>query len=290
MTKQAAEALTPAVANLFGYSLTPGSADLHLVDSPQSGFTFRRGVPPMYRSPSGKKVPRPDMNGIGRLVSQSGFMNAMGGFYTFDPAVASAIGGYPYGAILRWLDPDTGLVRIVRSLKPDNTADFVASPSYIDGENWAFVDTHVPSRCRPRVFADWSAKTTGTLSLASPMLPTDPFARSTLLTLQSGIDRDFPESDLDTAAFIWAVVRSAGDESFHSAALISYVPPKNSAYNHLSQIAQFVYPPLIGASKYTSNYASSPVQLWLKPGDSVALTSNIPLVYSVDYVAVPLIG
>ena len=81
------------------------------------------------------------------MASQAGYFNAAGGYYTFDPAVAEAIGGYPYGAILRWRDPATGAIRVVRSLKPDNTADFVADPNLIDDENWAFADDFAPASC-----------------------------------------------------------------------------------------------------------------------------------------------
>ena len=149
---------------LFGFGLSADGDDLHLVESDKSGFNYREGVPAMYMARTGKKVVRADINGMGRMVSQAGFFNASGGYYTFDPAIAEAIGGYPYGAILRWKDPDSGLVRIVRSLKPDNKDDFVADPSLIDGDSWDFADRALPMSVRPRVFPRWD--------LAAPAFPT----------------------------------------------------------------------------------------------------------------------
>ena len=82
------------------------------------------GVPP-----DGK-----DLNGFLNVLSGFYFYTQIGGKYTFNSDVSSAIGGYPQGAILYYKNGDT--LTQVESLIQNNTYDFVTTPSYIDGVHW----------------------------------------------------------------------------------------------------------------------------------------------------------
>jgi len=97
-------------------------------------------------------VQRGQMNFIGKMASYSPFFFQCGGYYTFNPAVATGltvnnvkgIGGYPSGAILSYVEGHT-LVHVM-SLKDDNKVDFTGQTNRstytditngsIDGENW----------------------------------------------------------------------------------------------------------------------------------------------------------
>lgn len=73
-----------------------------------------------------------DFNGLGYLLSQFCFALQNGWFPTFDADVSTAIGGYPLGAVLWYA---TGNY-FVKSLKANNTDNFVSDPSKIDGVSW----------------------------------------------------------------------------------------------------------------------------------------------------------
>lgn len=84
---------------------------------------------------------RADFNGLGYLTTTYDFFAQAGGTYTFNSAVATAIGGYPKGARL-WYTNGSGSAMILRSAIDDNTYDFTQDPSYI-GNQWiveSFVD------------------------------------------------------------------------------------------------------------------------------------------------------
>lgn len=277
--------MCPAMKRLFAFGLADNLEDLHTVGSPRSGFTYREGVPPMYMSRTGKKVVRADVNGIVRMMSQSGYFNASGGYYTFDPAVSAAIGGYPYGAILRWKDPSTGYIRVVRSLRPDNTADFVSDPALIDGENWAFADEFAPDACRPRVFPIWD-DISGWLSFS---LGDEYTARRPgILYIQGGANESECVADGNSEILVWANVREAGATDFHAGGLLAYIPPVNAGYQSTSQSAQLVDPRITQNIGYTSLYSPGYVALWLMPGDTVNLSANIEMSYTSKMRFVPL--
>lgn len=268
---------------VFGYGLVDGSADLHTVGSSKSGFGYKIGIPPMYASKSGKKAVRADMNGLGRLMSLGAFFNAQGGYYTFDPKIAASIGGYPEGAILKWKDPQTGLLRSVRSLVPDNNADFVSDPSLIDNEHWAFVDLFVPKTFRPRIFPDWNAKTSGELAVGGGVFVAE---KDCALFIQAGSSADTAPGN--TPVMVWANVRKAGADKFSSAAMLAYIPPVPSAYGMYGINAQFVDGRLEKLAKYTAYYSASPICIYLNPGDTVMLSASNEISYTSGYVCVPL--
>ena len=83
----------------------------------------------------GKAPRRADFNGAFNLVSQHHFFLQNGGCETFRQDVSDAIGGYPAGARL-WYVNQAGESLIVRSLIQNNTYNFNDDPSYIDGLKW----------------------------------------------------------------------------------------------------------------------------------------------------------
>lgn len=297
------------------------AAAVHLVGSQKSGFSFHEGIPPSYMGRNGKKVVRADFNGLGRVALQGGYFDGIGGYYTFSPEVAEAIGGYPYGAILRWLDPDTGKLRTVRSVKTDNKDDFVADPSLIDGESWSFVDEILPTTFRPRIFLDQLHMQTGTLAIRqsvqtswqeaaaktglrgygyTPVLKKvieaaegvyDEFtaARDGLFAIQGGVDEDEMLSD-GQPGFVWASVREAGNEDFYTAAMLAYIPLVNNEFFAASTDAGLVDEQYAVIANYNPCYSSSPVTIFLRAGDTVKLTANRVLSYSSSYQFIPLVS
>lgn len=57
-----------------------------------------------------------------------------GGILTFDEDVSDAIGGYPQGAILDYVND--GVFKKIQSLIDDNTYNFITNPEYIDNTHW----------------------------------------------------------------------------------------------------------------------------------------------------------
>lgn len=123
----------PFGANDSDNYTTPG-----LVQS-AANFNFLDGFPTAYSAPhsgGGKYVTRKEMNGIGNVASRYEFFRRVGGIVTFDPDFATAIGGYPKGAVLDYLD---GLnVHKVYSAVDNNMVNFVTDG--VDGVNWIFVN------------------------------------------------------------------------------------------------------------------------------------------------------
>lgn len=90
--------------------------------------------------PTGRVVTRQMMNTLGNIGTQCQFFEQCGGYYTFDPRVSEAIDGYPNNALLQFYDEETNALRTVISLKDNNTDNFVADKSKIDGISWKYVD------------------------------------------------------------------------------------------------------------------------------------------------------
>lgn len=81
-----------------------------------------------------------DVNGMLYMASDIKSFLQSGGFITFNQEECDAIGGYPKGAVLGYIDSNN-IYHQVRSLIDDNTYDFVTTPSYIDGEKWEELQT-----------------------------------------------------------------------------------------------------------------------------------------------------
>jgi hypothetical protein len=84
--------------------------------------------------PIGETVKRPEMNGVFNLYSQFILWLTSGGQSTFEQAVSDENGGYPINVILF----DFASKKYVRSLHDNNTANFVVTPSLINGVDWEF--------------------------------------------------------------------------------------------------------------------------------------------------------
>ena len=108
-------------------------------DAPTGSFlaSIQEGFPPITMMPKkngGQPPEGKDFNGILNLVSQFYFFTQNGGTYTFNQSVSDAIGGYPEGARLWYVD-DGGQASLLRSTKGNNTDNFVTNPEVI-GTSW----------------------------------------------------------------------------------------------------------------------------------------------------------
>lgn len=79
---------------------------------------------------------RKNFNGLFYLSTDQRVFLQNGGYITYDDNVATAIGGYPQGAILNYYSD--GVFAQVRSLVDNNQYNFVSNPSYI-GTYWQYV-------------------------------------------------------------------------------------------------------------------------------------------------------
>lgn len=93
---------------------------------------------PEHPEYTGKAPERIDFNGMFYLSTDQRVYLQNGGFITYDADVATAIGGYPKGAILGYMDAQDNFYQ-VQSLVEDNQYNFVTTPSYINNTYWAFV-------------------------------------------------------------------------------------------------------------------------------------------------------
>ena len=110
----------------------PNAATGSNLASLQEGFPPITGLPV---SQGGIPPERQDFNGVMNLNSQFYFAFQNGWWPTFSQDVSDAIGGYPQNAILCYFVPESNSVQFVRSLIPNNTYNFVTTPSYI-GQYW----------------------------------------------------------------------------------------------------------------------------------------------------------
>lgn len=103
-----------------------------------NNVNFQDGFPSAYSAPhsgGGKFITRGEMNAIGNLASQNQFYFLAGGINTFDATFATSIGGYPEGAVLKYLN--NGYLYDVISLIDNNTVNFTVQG--VDGESWAYL-------------------------------------------------------------------------------------------------------------------------------------------------------
>lgn len=266
MTKKDLDNARIPVPHLFAYGL---DADCHKVGTSASGFSFKSGIPSSYSSLTGKKVCRGDMNGLGRAITQSKWFNQLGGYYTFSPEVSDMIGGYPLGAVLYYKEPDTGYIRMVRSLVPDNAYNFVETPEYINNVYWSFVDNVPPVGFRPRIFPVFPG-TTGALTVNHEVTVDVPC----LFMIQTGCDsRDSTEGESEY--YMYATVKRKNQEAYHTAGLVCYLPSEPTVitqgitYKENSSFAP------VNNSAFRAWNSPSPIQLYLLAGDTVRLTGNM---------------
>jgi hypothetical protein len=102
-----------------------------------NSINFIDGFPSVYSAPksnNGKFVTRGEINAIGNLASRNDFHRRCGGLNTFDPSFASAIGGYPRGAILQLFE--RGTIFYVESLVDNNLINFLEVG--VDDVHWRY--------------------------------------------------------------------------------------------------------------------------------------------------------
>lgn len=94
--------------------------------------SYTEGFPPITseQPPNGIPPERADMNGVLNAATFAPWFLMSGGSFTFNPAHSTLIGGYALGAYL-WGQTAAGKSFIVRSIRANNTDNFVAQPAYI---------------------------------------------------------------------------------------------------------------------------------------------------------------
>ena len=277
MTKEQLEKSQKPVPALFASAI---NSDCHKVDTQASGFSYQYGIPSTYASLTGKKVCRGDVNGIGRAITQMKWFNQLGGYYTFDTQVSELIGGYPQGAVLKYKDEETGFVREVMSLIPDNTFNFVESPEFINDEYWTYVD-NVPIRSfRPLLIPVVSEVTVGNLRVNEELT----VERPSQFMIATGADT-LDCTDDGSDYYLYLDVKSLDREEFFTAGLILFLPSQTSVItqgivqdpkNTIKDTKNNDFSPIgdrlqQGFHAYSS---PSPIQIFLSAGDTVKLSGN----------------
>lgn len=116
-----------------------GAALASIAHTSGSVMNFPDGFPQNYSAPhsrGGKYVTRGEMNAVGNLASRNDFFRNCGGINTFDAAISAAIGGYPAGAVLEYLE-GYQLFKVI-SLVDNNTVNF--NNEGVDGVNWKILN------------------------------------------------------------------------------------------------------------------------------------------------------
>lgn len=129
-----------AMPNLFAHSASGSDIAQIPATDDNSEVAFDTGYPATYDNAgqNAKAIERNKMNWLLRVLSQGSFFGQTGIRYTFDANVATAIGGYPLGAVLAH---DDGIsIRNVVSLKDDNKYNFLTNG--VDDKNWRYLDSY----------------------------------------------------------------------------------------------------------------------------------------------------
>ena len=102
--------------------------------------SFDVGFPPITSLPlseGGQPPTRADFNALGYISTNNIAYLQQGGIYTFDQSISNAIGGYPQGAILAYIN--NGKLNFLISKIDNNTYDFNSNSSYI-GQYWKYAN------------------------------------------------------------------------------------------------------------------------------------------------------
>ena len=112
-------------------NILPSTTPSDSVVNQPNGFPIDQMLDPT--NTSWQAVKEEEVNGTFYFYTKLLYQMGQGYQFTFDAALSSAIGGYPTGAVLYCASNTSYQV----SLVPNNTANFVTTPSYInDGVNW----------------------------------------------------------------------------------------------------------------------------------------------------------
>ena len=125
------------------------SSDIYNIElsTTPNAVKFSTGYTSAYDNTAGAgySIGRPGFNYILRCLSQGSFFGQTGIRYTYNSDVATAIGGYPLGAVLAHDDGTS--IRNVVSLVDDNTYDFVTNG--VDNQHWKYLDDAAGSGIYP---------------------------------------------------------------------------------------------------------------------------------------------
>lgn len=142
------ELVTPqAMPSVFGEDIfsATSTTDFEIPDATSTSASdtcvMDNGFLPITSDPlppdgTGIAPARKNFNGLFYLSTDQRVFLQNGGYITYDDNVATAIGGYPAGAILNYYN--NGAFSQVRSLVDNNQYNFVSNPSYI-GTYWQYV-------------------------------------------------------------------------------------------------------------------------------------------------------
>lgn len=132
-----------------------------IVDVAGDSVNYLQGFPSIYGVPGssgGRYVTRANMNAIGNVATNDLFYHKCGGLNTFDAEFAAKVGGYPKGAVLKYLN-GTYLYDVI-SLVDNNKLDFTGAiptssqsaagivAGSVDNVNWAYCNKEVASSDR----------------------------------------------------------------------------------------------------------------------------------------------
>lgn len=127
-----------AMPSLFANAATLTSDISPVPQTDPGNVAFDTGYPAAYDNAEAttKAIERNKMNWLLRVLSQGSFFGQTGIRYTYNSDVATAIGGYPLGAVLAHDDGTS--IRNVVSLVDNNSYDFVTNG--VDNQNWKYLD------------------------------------------------------------------------------------------------------------------------------------------------------
>lgn len=178
--------------------------EIKSVAGEDNSVNYNDGFPAAYSTPksnNGKYVSRGEMNAIGNLASQNQFYFMAGGINTFDQDFCEKIGGYPEGAVLKYLN--NGYLYDVISLVDNNTFDF--NISGVDGIRWDYL-----SVTEKKLYTDTFFKGGENIGLGTSYLGTVVAKKSAPLVVISApklisvdeliADKDFSGSSILTAS------------------------------------------------------------------------------------------
>lgn len=136
-----------------------------IADADGDTLNYLTGFPSVYSVPAssgGKYLGRGDINAVGNIATNDLFYHKCGGLNTFDADFAAKVGGYPKGAILKFVNGT--YVYDVISLVDNNKVDFTGAipttaqqaagivSGSIDNTNWMYCNRDVAASDRLTLF------------------------------------------------------------------------------------------------------------------------------------------
>lgn len=141
------------------------NGDLSTIADADGILNYPQGFTSAYSNPAsdgGQYLKRSDLNALGNIATNDLFRYKCGGLNTFDVDFAIKVGGYPKGAVLKFLNGN--YVYDVISLIDNNMIDFTgATPTAeqisagiavgsVDGSSWAYCNREASSSDSVTIF------------------------------------------------------------------------------------------------------------------------------------------